>query len=281
MDLYNFDFVTLSYNYPDNFLITYRSFRDSLQSLSPHLSHRKVKLLVIDSSYDNVISSLVDGDPLVEYVHIQPSGVYSAMNFALRHTLSDYLMFINSGDLVLDVSTILRSIDLSIVVKPEFDALFFNIHISSRPGYGFLRYPSNLLPLFYQYLFSTLNPHHQSIVFSTSWHKQRYYDLSSGLSADASICLAAAKNAVFFPKLSPTEFIANGLTSGRLPFVSYKKHLHLGKPLLSVMYLSKFLFARIPGFFLFRRFSLTLKVFLFIIVSIVKRDRLKDLLVIS
>lgn len=60
-----------------------------------------VEVLIIDSSSDDVIKNLINSYDYknVSYSHMEPSGIYSAMNLGAKLcTLGNYIWFLNPGD---------------------------------------------------------------------------------------------------------------------------------------------------------------------------------------
>jgi glycosyltransferase involved in cell wall biosynthesis len=157
----NLSVITINYN---NALGLAETMRSVLQQQGVTIDY----ILIDGGSTDEsptIISS--QADKLTYWVSEPDQGIYDAMNKGITHATGDYLMFLNSGDLLAETDT-LQQCFTQLTQQPAIDVLYGNVVLtgSSRPGQpnSGWQYPDKLTLSFFKN--QTLN--HQASLFRKS-----------------------------------------------------------------------------------------------------------------
>ena len=199
-----------------------QGFKKTISSLKSQLKEKiylnKIYLIVIQkkSSYVyKVLRSIEKLNLEIKVINQENSGIYSAFNIGLKNTLSDWLIFINSGDQITNLQSILKAINIYDSNKQSM--LCFKSQIISKEEkllytqpiyFGDNRRKYLIFRKLFPYLFNTC---HQGIVFSTQFHQRHFYK-TNNVGSDALVIKKLLKKAVFIESVI-SKFNTGGLSS--------------------------------------------------------------------
>lgn len=180
---------------------------------------------ILDSSSDfdlihRIYSDFVNTTSKVSFSLIRqypPSGIYSAMNYAVKLSFSDCLIFMNSGDTFFDTFSLAKLIDnylFHIASNSMFKGCFGIANISAYSNSLRWSVPPSDPRLIFNWL-SFYYPCHQSILFSTQWAKSNLYPTHRTIDADSVVIKAFLSDPACFSFVSHTvcNFNLNGVSS--------------------------------------------------------------------
>lgn len=116
-----FEIITVVKDDLDGFLLTQDSLRiQTFKNFSWH---------VIDGSSSSSIKDRINFNILkkVRYTYLPPNGIYHAMNFGISKTESDWLWFLNAGDLLANINST-SLVEAKIRQHGAYDALGFTVN---------------------------------------------------------------------------------------------------------------------------------------------------------
>ncbi len=142
-------------------------------------NYSNLEYIVVDGkSSDGSTNIINDYSKYFTKAIIEPDeGPYFAMNKALQHATGDYIIFINSGDLLCD--GILNKIFTHMLV--DADIIYGNYFVAQD---GKTLYLDKVSPTPGIAFFYKGNLNHQSVFIKTSLHKEYPYDESFRIAAD-------------------------------------------------------------------------------------------------
>lgn len=186
-------------------------------------------------------------------------GIYPSMNFAIKKVKTKYLMFLNSGDLLLKSP----KKEISIIQNLNLICVFSSAKIFYNDKYLYSAPPLSIKNFSLWFLFGQL-PIHQSMIISTTWSKENLYPTNCQITSDNTIKrqIISTKNYIY-SKNELVSFSLGGLSSS---FSTKTLKIYLKSNNLS----------------LFRKILITIRFFignLFGINLIIKRIRLINFLV--
>lgn len=109
-------------------------------------------------------------------------GIYPSMNFAIEKVKTKYLMFLNSGDLLLKSP----QEEISIISKHNLICVFSSAKIFYKDKYLYSAPPLSVKNFSLWFLFGQL-PIHQSMIISSSWSKKNLYPTNCEITSDNTI----------------------------------------------------------------------------------------------
>jgi len=159
---------------------------------------RKTMKSVLEQTYGHIEYIVIDGgstdgskefileckENLTYWVSEMDNGIYNAMNKGIKHSSGNYLLFLNSGD-ILKSSNILKKID------PECfntDIVYGDIKIVSNGKFNVYNYPDELR---FSFLFKKSLPHPATFIKASLFKKVGLYDETLKIAADLKFFLVA------------------------------------------------------------------------------------------
>ena len=146
---------------------------------------KKTMESVLEQSYQHIEYILIDGGStdasaqfiekhrmsLAYYESNKDNGVYHAMNKGIDKMTGDYVLFLNSGDWLVDSSIIQKVVNKNMVA----DIIYGSLEILEPEKRRIKKYPSNLT---FSYFFRDSLPHSAGAFIKTSCFKDsiKYYD---------------------------------------------------------------------------------------------------------
>lgn len=146
---------------------------------------------VVDQSYSNLEYIVIDGgstdgskevieaykDRMHHWVSEPDQGIYYAMNKGIRAASGDYILFLNSGDFLIDKGIISEVAALS----PKEDLVYGNLRCENRPG-GEEWYPSEALT--FNYFYNSTLPHPSTFIKRTLFTQIGLYNEQNKVASD-------------------------------------------------------------------------------------------------
>jgi len=117
--------VTVTYNCQNTIAKTFESIKSAKD-----LVKDSIEYIVIDGdSTDQTVNIITDYSLIIDGLLIEKdTGIYNAMNKGVRKASGDWLLFLNDGDLLLDVAGL---ISLLLTVNNSFGAVSFPVNLSN------------------------------------------------------------------------------------------------------------------------------------------------------
>lgn len=108
------------------------SLRDTLQSVKSQKSRDRVKFIVIDGFSDDGSLALLEGNRAdIDSLYIEKDrGVYDAMNKAVKLSSTEWIYFLNAGDIFLSDDSLCKIIN----EIDDSDVLYSNVVVDSANG---------------------------------------------------------------------------------------------------------------------------------------------------
>ena len=215
------DVIVLSKDNPSELIFTLHScVTQSLplrHSLCIKVVDSSLNLLEISSIVEKFKMSFRDVQIVLERLY-PPTGIYPAMNYALKNSTSDCLIFMNSGDSFFDdhsLCHLVNEYDKRFKYNSEFRGCFGVTKFSSYSSRLTWTTPPSDPGLLNRWL-GVYYPCHQSILFNTNWARNHLYDANRSIDADASVIRALTKDSQLFSFITNTVCIfclGGGLSS--------------------------------------------------------------------
>lgn len=163
--------ITINYN---NCL----GLKNTINSVIP-IKNDDIEYLVIDgASTDNSQSIINENKEYIDYHISEPDeGIYNAMNKGIRKASGEYVVFLNSGDIIS------KKVNLASFINATHndDIIYFNLEISDRKTFFIKRYPSTLD---FKYFCSDALPHVGTIIKKELLIKYGLYNENYKIVAD-------------------------------------------------------------------------------------------------
>lgn len=151
-------------------------------------NYKEFEIVIKDAnSTDGSCMNLPDDDRIV-LITKSDTGIYDAMNQAIKYAKGEYLLFLNSGDLLYNES-VLKNVCDKLMIQEEPVIAYGNVyHIGKNKV---INYPSTVNSMF----FYSSTFCHQATFFPTNIDKTLLtYDTSYRIAADRKVMLALIKN---------------------------------------------------------------------------------------
>jgi len=208
------------------------------------------ELIVIDGGSNDRSHKIINAfDHIIDYKRIGPDlGIYDAMNKGLERCNNDYVMFLNSGDILINKDCIndIKNFNLS-----TYNAYFFNAIIKYKEINYSKKSPKNFKFKSYQINHKFI-PNHQAVLFNKHFYINNSYNLDYKISSDVDYIFRLSKsNNLIYIDYDLVEFELGGVSS---TYKSFKKTFaHMKEALkINLTYQNNYLytFIRIPLKFL-------------------------------
>ena len=147
----------------------------------------QLELIVIDGNKNDISQRPYNYLPLSKLINInyiyKPDliGIYPNMNYAITQVAGDHLIFLNSGDRLINEFT-LKYIFLNLISFP--DIIFCKVKIQSRYRQEDFLYFPNCNPHFIRNWLFLHCPHHQSLIVAKHIAKRFRFEVGDGISSD-------------------------------------------------------------------------------------------------
>lgn len=180
----------------------------------------KLEIVIVDGNKEDISQRPNNFTSISKLIHVnyifRPDliGIYPNMNYAIKKASGDYLIFLNSGDRLINQFS-LKYFFLNLISLP--DIIFCNVKIESRNRKENFLYFPNCKPDFIRNWLILHCPHHQSIVIASGIAKDVGFKLSDGISSD----LIWKKNILNISK--KIKYIPKDLVGFKLDGVSSRK----------------------------------------------------------
>lgn len=152
---------------------------------------KKTMTSVLEQTYDNIEYIVIDGsstdgskeyieahiDHLAYWVSEPDSGIYNAMNKGVAKANGDFLLFLNSGDWLID-NKILEKIDQRVFIN---DIVSGNIRVVGNELNFVKKVPEKIS---FSYLYKDTLPHQSTFIRKDLFSKIGYYDENNLIAAD-------------------------------------------------------------------------------------------------
>lgn len=155
--------ITINYN---NKLGLERTIKSVIQQ-----SWQDFEYLIIDGgSSDGSVDIIKDYNSRINYwISEKDNGIYNAMNKGIRKAKGEYLLFLNSGDILQGNHSLF---DVNQYVK-EFDIISFNLQVIGEASNFIKSYPSKIS---FSYFLEDTLPHPATFIKRDSFEKVGFYD---------------------------------------------------------------------------------------------------------
>jgi len=156
----------------------------SLMSFKDYIRH--IEIIVIDGSPSEVCSSIADkhSDMIDKYLNEKDKGKFDAMNKGLKLASSDYICFLNSGDIY---ANLIKPKDLLGIVTNNEDILYFDTLLSFKKISKLKKAPSiDSIGVSQR---GAVLPVHQSILYPKKIIKSKTFNSKFHFSADTELNL--------------------------------------------------------------------------------------------
>lgn len=190
--------------------------RNNAKGLAPTVEsvlqqeHPSLEYLVIDgSSTDSSVDVLTGLPPEVKWISEPDKGIYHAMNKGIEMATGEYLLFLNSGDTLIDSQSILRLIQHG----DNRDIIYGNILIHYTTEIIEKSYPDTLS---FQYFLNEALPHPATLLRRTLFTEMGLYNEHNSIVSDwefmmRAICIHRASYKHVDQFIS--NFYADGISS--------------------------------------------------------------------
>lgn len=138
-----------------------------------------IEYIVIDgASTDNSIDIIQKYSNKINWYSEPDSGIYNAMNKGIKHANGEYILFINSGDIIHDIQYIPSIIkDLNTT-----DFIYTNLKIAENDDEGYIKlYPPTLS---IKYFLEDTLPHTATFIKKELFEKYGFYDENMKICSD-------------------------------------------------------------------------------------------------
>lgn len=163
---------------------------------------------VLSQTYNNIEYIIVDGgstDGTLELIELyandvdivisEPdSGIYDAMNKAIRNASGQWINFMNAGDLFFDAN-VLENV-FGNAQYTNFDIVYGNHEVVYPNGSKKFRFAGDVVNLWKGSQFC-----HQSVFIRTEYHKKNIYKLTCKMAADFDFFYTANKSGASFKRM--------------------------------------------------------------------------------
>lgn len=213
----------------------------TINSVIPQLQS-EIEYIIVDGASTDGSVKLAEGvqNKLAYWVSENDNGIYHAMNKGIKYAQGEYVLFLNSGDILIqDISMIFPAIQH----KPDiFSAA---IHVEEDNDHFVLRLPIKEFTKT-DIMLSCL-PHQSTLIKRSLFQKYGYYDESFQIAADLEfwlrICTHSIRYTYSFTVLSRMEKEGLGASRNETHFTErlriFKRYYHglgLNMDLLRLMY---------------------------------------------
>jgi len=188
---------------------------------------------VLNQTYSNIEYIIIDGGSLDGTVDLidnyklnisyfiseQDQGIYDAMNKGIRNSTGDWLIFLNSGDLLYNKNTIT---DLNNSLTTDAEIVYGDVRVESETmNLSFKRTAKEISNILNGMVIS-----HQAFVIKRSLHITNYYDTRYRIAADYNFMLKSFLQGKLFLKVPITiSIISAGGLSDTNRIASFKEYL--------------------------------------------------------
>lgn len=219
--------VSLTKNNPKQLLKTLKSFGNFKKLI------RDSKVLIINGSdkkfsneYEKIYKDFKSKYNLLIFNTIE-KGIYISMNKAISLASSEFILFMNSGDIFsdeFDEKLLLDSLNFY-KDKKNINLLYCRTKINSiiNPNINYYNPPKYIGSRQKRFLPYLVPPSHQACFFRTNWHKKNYYKINIGYRADRFL-IKKALNASIFINTTSSIFFLDGISSLNLDIKSNIKN---------------------------------------------------------
>ncbi|MBL1407804.1 glycosyltransferase family 2 protein [Sphingobacterium faecale] len=154
-------------------------------------TYQDFEYIVIDGCSNDGSRELIGNNTRINFWKSEKdSGVYDAMNKGIKEAKGEYLLFLNSGDFLNEITTIENVIPQ---LKNE-DIIYGNLIFAEKKGAVLYKYPSKLT---FNFLFTASLGHPATFIKKELFEKYGYYDQHYKIIADW----------VFFTKVIAKEHV--------------------------------------------------------------------------
>lgn len=182
---------------------------DTLASVLEQSFH-DFEVIIKDGGSTDTSLELIPKDSRIRIYKEPDSGVYDAMNQAVRHTTGKYIIFMNCGDYFFDKDVLLKVEDVILSQKEPIDIYYGDVFVRSRKAV--IKAPEKLD----DYCLMTKTICHQSIF----WRKQladacQYNCIEYKIAADMELYIRAIKKfhaKTYYLKLIVADYEGQGIS---------------------------------------------------------------------
>ena len=144
-------------------------------------SFRDYEWIVIDGgSSDGTVEYLKNIARPDFYVSETDNGIYDAMNKGFSYVRGDLIIYLNSGDVFLEPSSLGGAVDLILTMKSKADVFLFDYALKLPNGFNINKSARTID----EYIWHGMPTNHQSILFSRDVIRCFPYDLSYKICGD-------------------------------------------------------------------------------------------------
>lgn len=189
-----------------------RGLEKTLQSIFDRQSFSDFEHIIIDgASTDGSLDIIQAYAPRLSYWVSEPdNGIYHAMNKGVRHATGDYVIFINSGDVLCD--DILREVFEN---PPDADIIYGNLFFKDDTNDSTTQWISPPDDYISPAFFATTSLPHCGAFIRRDWQRDHPYQESYRIIADRVFFHEACANGARFAKISPfiAQFNRGGISN--------------------------------------------------------------------
>jgi len=161
-------------------------------------SFKNFEFIVVDGgSNDNSLKIIKDNlDLITKYISEKDNGIYDAMNKGIDFASGDYILFLNSGDILYNNDTLYHV--MSILSKRKDNKVYFGRAKNIKNNISWL-YPSqHIKESNIDNWLKNNEPNHQAMFFPKKFYKSDKYNLNLKIMADADYKLRAIEECGYF-----------------------------------------------------------------------------------
>ena len=215
--------VSLTKNNPQQLLKTLNSLRNFKKLIG------NSKILIINGSnnkfseeYEEIYMNFKSKYHLL-FVNYYEKGIYISMNKAISIASSEFILFMNSGDVFsneLDENNLIENLNYY-KEKKHIKLLYCRTKIKSiiNPNINYYNPPKYIGSQQKRILPYLVPPSHQACFFRTNWHKKNPYKIDIGYRADRYLIKKSLNSSIFINTTSSIFFL-DGISSLNLDIKS-------------------------------------------------------------